>query len=365
MKRKLRQSVLGAACSFLLLSFGESQATEEKARELLSKFRAERDAWITQVQACESVEQMRALEKLAPDPDIFGRNLLGQIDGSWAQPWFLDYATPLIELAPAYAVTPLREGGALTPLSVIREQAEKFHFTSPKIGPLALVLVRDTGPKTRVFLEKIESTHPDPAVQGQAALALAILSIERGQGGKTAAFHAQRFDWIRKAITTDAFDMPMGETTVGVVAQQLLFFIENLEQGTIAPDINNWNEDGKAMRLSDFRGEALMMVFWNENMPAVEETLAFMKKVQGQVAGRGGHILGVAAEDAKRVRELRQEGTITWSNWLDSKGKIAKLYQVRAYPACWVVDKTGKIIYRGVPGAFAELALEGQLISEQ
>ena len=53
-----------------------------------------------------------------------------------------------------------------------------------------------------------------------------------------------------------------------------------------------------------------------------------------------------------------KEGSVTWKNWLDEDGKIAKLYQVTNYPACWVLDAEGKVQFNGVPGAFAELTAE-------
>ena len=191
--------------------------------------------------------------------------------------WFLDYAPTLLLLAPDYSVKSIGKGGGRTPLEPIRESADRFHFESSKIGPLCLALVIDSGPKNRAFIEKVEATHPDKKVQGQAAMALAILSRELGDGGNVAQFKEQRLNWVKKAIIQSA-DVPVGQSTVGEMAKGFLFEVTNLEKGMQAPDILGWNVEEQAMRLSDSRGKPVMIVFWHSRMEAAEETMTFLAK---------------------------------------------------------------------------------------
>ncbi len=316
--------------------------------------------WIEKVKAASSIEERRNLWDSAPDSEALGRRLLREIDGSWDKKWFLDVAPKLLELAPAYSVKPVPNMPSKTPLSVIRDSAERYHFQSEKIGALAIALTVDNGPKTRKFLEKIESQHPSLAVQGQAAMALAILSREMGDGGNVAQFKKQRLDWIRKA-TIHAIDIEVGGQTIGQMAKDFLFAITKLDKGMIAPDILGWNIEGDAMRLSDYRGKPVMIVFWHSRMRAAEQTLAFLRKVQGRLGSKGLVVMGVAFEGKDSLRSLVKDGTVTWQNWLDDEGKIGRTYQVADYPAMWVLDGEGKVAFNGVPGAFAELTAEALL----
>ncbi|MBK1834222.1 peroxiredoxin family protein [Roseibacillus ishigakijimensis] len=344
--------------TFLLFPLPSLLADEAGAKKVVADYEREVAAWVAKVNAAPDVEARRQLWKVGPNPDAFGQDLLRQLDGSWNQDWFLDYAPKLLELAPAYSVKPVPTAPDKTPLSVVRSAAERFHFESPKIGALCLALVVDNGPKTRKFLEKVELTHPDKEVQGVAAFALVLLSREMGGGDLEA--NKQRMERIRKAVIQSAH-VKVGQTTIGEMVERFLFATMNLEKGMKAPDILGWNVAGDAMRLKDYRGQPVMIVFWHTRMEAADETMAFLRKVTEQQSSQGAAILGVASESPEQLRHLIKDGTVTWENWLDEKGEIAELYQVARYPACWVLDKQGKIQHRGVPGPFAELTLEALL----
>ncbi len=332
-------------------------ADEAGAKRVVETYEREVSAWVEKVNAAPGVEARRMLWQTAPNPDEFGEKLLRQLDGAWNQDWFLDYAPKLLGLAPAYSVKPVSNNSSKTPLSVVRDSAEKFHFESSKIGDLSLALVIDSGPKTRQFLEKVDKIHPDKRVQGQAAMALALLSREMGAGEHFAGFQKQRLGWIRKAVI-NAADVKVGQTTVGKMAEDFLFSITHLEKGMEAPDILGWNVGEQAMRLSDLRGKPVMIVFWHSRMKASKETIAFLRKVEERLGPRGLEVLGVASETRTSLREMVKDEEVTWENWLDDKGKIAQLYLVTDYPACWVLDEKGKVAFKGVPGPFAELTAE-------
>lgn len=353
------KSVYALIGLFALFAFGASAllADEAGAQRKVAEYERERSAWIARLNATEGVEARRALWANAPLVDEFGEELLRELDGSWDKSWFLDYAPQLLRLAPNYSIRPIAPGSSRTPLSVIRDSAERFHFESPKIGFLCMTLTIDSGPKTRVFLEKVEKTHPDRKVQGQAAMALALLSRQLGDGGDVAEFKAQRLRWVRKAII-EAEEVQLGEVRIGQIAEDFLFAITNLDKGMEAPDILGRMVDERALRLADYRGKPVMIVFWHSRMEAFEKTMAFLRKVESRLGPRGLVVLGVAAEGRPVMRRLMQDGTVTWQNWLDEDGKLAKLYQVNKYPACWVLDAEGKVEINGVPGSFAELTAE-------
>ena len=334
-----------------------SQADEAGAKRVVADYERAVSVWIANLDASPNLEARRALWSEAPDSDKFGADLLGQLDGAWNKDWFLDYAPSLLSLAPDYSVRALGNGAGKTPLAAIRESADRFHFASSKIGPLCLALVIDNGPKNRAFIEKVEATHPDKKVQGQAAMALAILSKGLGDGGNVARFKEQRLNWVKKAII-QSNDVPAGQTTVGKMAEDFLFGVMNLEKGMQAPDILGWNIQEQAMRLRDFKGKPVMVVFWHTRMQAAEETMTFLRKVEERLGKRGLVVLGVASENRESLRAMVKDGSVTWQNWLDEEGKIAKLYQIKNYPSCWVLDGEGKVQFEGVPGAFAELTAE-------
>ena len=188
-------------------------------------------------------------------------------------------------------------------------------------------------------------------------MALAMLSRKMGNGGNVPQFKEQRIKWLRKAII-NAKHVKCGQGDIGDLAQDFLFAITNLDKGMTAPDVLGWNVEEQAMRLSDFRGRPVMIVFWHTRMPAADESMAFLRKVEERLGKRGLVIVGVASENREPLRELVKDGSVTWKNWIDNEGKIAKLYQVTNYPSCWVLNAEGLVEYNGPPGAFAELSAE-------
>lgn len=342
----------------LVIGFAQAiLAGEARAAEVLKDYEREAAAFQRQLEAAPDIDAQRRVWAAAPSSDAFGRKLFNELNGSWNQPWFLDYAPALLEKAPAYSIKLVEGAQTRTPLNLIREASEKFHFADERIGRVALSLTIDTGPKTRAFLEKIEATHPSKKVQGQAAMALALLSRELGDGGGVAQFKAQRLDWVRKAII-ESNDVAYNGTTVGKLAEDFLFEIMKLEKGMQAPDLLGWNISREAMRLSDFEGKPVVVVFWHSRMEAAEETLAFMRKLEARLGPKGVAVLGVAAESSLVLREMVKSGNVTWRNWVDDQGKLSAEYRVRSFPSAWVLDGERKVQYRGVPGAFVELTAE-------
>ncbi|MEM9081078.1 MAG: TlpA disulfide reductase family protein [Verrucomicrobiota bacterium] len=327
------------------------------AEQVVVGFEARMEAWASQVKGARTVEERRALWESVPDAREFGEKLLREIDGSWDQEWVLDYTYRLLDYAPVYSMQPVDGRGGRTPLGVIRDSANKFLFQSDKLGPLMVALTLDPGPKTREFLERVERSHPNRRVQGYAALGLAMLMEEMGEGGGIAA---RRLQLIRKAVIESA-DARVGKRTVGEVAKGLLKTITELEKGMTPPDLLGWNVKGEAMRLSDFRGKPVVLVFWHTRMRGAEETLNYLKKIEGRLGVKGVQVLGVANESVGALREMVKDGTVTWKNFVDEKGELAKEYQLRSYPAAWVLDKSGKVQYKGVPGSFLDLTAEALL----
>lgn len=336
------------------------QADEADAKQVLADYRARVADWTRQVQQAASPGERQALWARQPDSNAFGEKLLRELDGSWDQEWILDYGPALFKLAPGYATTPLGGAGTKTPLSALREAAERFHQGSSKLGPFAMAITVDNGPKTRAFLEKVESGHPDPAVQGQAAMALALISRDLGDGGNVAAFKKRRMELVRKAAQKSGH-LTVGEVPMAEIIKDFLFAITHLNKGMEAPDLLGRDVSGEALRLRDYRGKVVMLVFWHAGMETAQETAAFLTKVEATLGPKGLAVLGVARETPQSLRQLVKDGEVTWTNWVDGSGTMAELYQVDRYPSAIVLDREGIIQYTGVPGAFAELTAQALL----
>lgn len=156
-------------------------------------------------------------------------------------------------------------------------------------------------------------------------------------------------------------------STLGQVAEARLDDWHNLAVGKTAPEIQGVDLDGKPLKLSDYRGKVVAVVFWEtgcgpciQEMPREKELLARMK-------GRPFAMLGVNtdADDAAARKVVESQG-VTWPNWKDGEppGPIASLYHVQGYPTVYVLDAEGKIRAKNARGSALDELVEN-LVAEQ
>jgi hypothetical protein len=165
------------------------------------------------------------------------------------------------------------------------------HVRSEKLGPIAqrmsYGLRREYGTLLRAVLEK----NPDREVRGTACLALAQFSnslllkldilADRPElaGRYERLLGKEHFDELRRQdraragkevealfekAAAEYDDVKLHDGTVGAKARSELHEIRRLAAGRPAPEIEGVDQDGKRFRLSDYRGKAVLLDFWQE-----------------------------------------------------------------------------------------------------
>lgn len=152
------------------------------------------------------------------------------------------------------------------------------------------------------------------------------------------------------------------EKTLGQVAGEALDEINNLGVGSIAPEIDGVDIEGKPLKLSDYRGKFVALVFWGSWCGPCMREVPYEKKLLERLKDKPFAILGVNCADEKDValKTMKDEG-ITWPNWYDwtdTNGPINSRYHVRSYPTVVVIDPHGKIALKGIPASFLDEYLD-------
>ncbi|WP_164668852.1 peroxiredoxin family protein [Virgibacillus doumboii] len=116
--------------------------------------------------------------------------------------------------------------------------------------------------------------------------------------------------------------------------------------GQIAPDFKLKTIEGKTMRLSDFRGECVIVNFWATWCPPCRAEIPDFQKLYDN---KDVEILAVNltnTENSKSdVREFVKEYDMTFPVLMDVESNVAETYQVRAYPTSYMIDSSGHIQY--------------------
>lgn len=115
-------------------------------------------------------------------------------------------------------------------------------------------------------------------------------------------------------------------------------------EGQQAPDFALKSSSGANLRLSEYRGDVVMINFWatwcgpcRQEMPLLDELYARYQRV-------GFNLLGVNIDDdSRRAMKMIDELGVSFPVLFDSRKEVSKLYEVEAMPVTVLVDREGRI----------------------
>ncbi len=113
-----------------------------------------------------------------------------------------------------------------------------------------------------------------------------------------------------------------------------------------APEFALKAMDGKTVRLSDYKGQVVMINFWaswcgpcREEMPILEDMYNTYKKA-------GFVLLGVTIDErVSDAKNFLDKSPVSFPVLLDTKGKVADLYNNRAMPSSYFIDRKGNLAH--------------------
>lgn len=118
--------------------------------------------------------------------------------------------------------------------------------------------------------------------------------------------------------------------------------------GEIAPEIKGKDIDGKPLKLTDYRGKVVVLVFWGSWCGPCMAMTPRERSLVKWLKGKPFALLGVDNEDSRdhaRAAMVREQ--MTWPCWFDGfNGPIRQRWNVRAWPTVYVIDPKGKIRYK-------------------
>jgi peroxiredoxin len=102
-----------------------------------------------------------------------------------------------------------------------------------------------------------------------------------------------------------------------------------IEPGTPAPHFELRDQDGKKVRLSDFRGRKLVLVFYPADFsPVCTDQLSIYQEVLPQIREQGAELVGVTVDSAWAHKAFREKLGIDIPLLADfhPKGEVTRAY---------------------------------------
>jgi len=117
-------------------------------------------------------------------------------------------------------------------------------------------------------------------------------------------------------------------------------------EGRSAPDFALKSSTGENLRLSEYRGEVVMVNFWatwcgpcRQEMPLLDELYQRYERV-------GFNLLGVNIDDdSRKAMKMIEELGVNFPVLFDSRKEVSKLYEVEAMPVTVLIDREGNVRY--------------------
>jgi peroxiredoxin len=222
------------------------------------------------------------------------------------------------------------------------------HIQSPEMGRLIEVLERMRPACTSNLLQSVLNHNPDAKLRGKACMALAELRKEAASYGtnKLATAEAEK---LYERVIAEFGQLPSERGyTFAELAKPLLAEIRQLWIGKSAPAISGQDLDGHSMKLSDYRGKVVVLLFWYSKFDIGESHN--YRRLVGQMKGKPFALLGIYTDrDGEEAKAVAEEQGMNWPSFQDGRdGPICNDYHINAFPTIFVLDRKGVIRYRGL-----------------
>lgn len=136
------------------------------------------------------------------------------------------------------------------------------------------------------------------------------------------------------------------------------------QQGFIAPDFALKTLQGETVKLSDLRGQAVLVNLWATWCPPCREEMQTIETVYQEYKGQEFTVLAVNMtyqDDASAIAPFIDKQRLTFPILLDETSAAATAYQLRSLPSSYFIRRDGIINEVVIGGPMSEALLRTRI----
>lgn len=125
--------------------------------------------------------------------------------------------------------------------------------------------------------------------------------------------------------------------------------------GENAPDFTLKDGDGNIWKLSEHRGEIVVMLFYpGDSTPICTKQLCSVRDHWSEYQSTGAEVVGISTDSANSHKGFAEKNELPLTLLSDEKGEVVEKYDVKSWlpnrsaRAVVIIDKNGKIAYHKV-----------------
>ena len=112
-----------------------------------------------------------------------------------------------------------------------------------------------------------------------------------------------------------------------------------------AADFTLKDLDGRNVRLSDYKGQTILLYFMTTWCPECRTTMPKLKEIYSLYNAKGLVLLNInVMESREKASAFSKKYSLPFPTLLDGEGKVYKSYSVVGVPLTALIDRNGRII---------------------
>ncbi len=135
--------------------------------------------------------------------------------------------------------------------------------------------------------------------------------------------------------------------TLTIISLTILLMIPQTQASQVsgkAPNFTLKSRSGKNLKLSEFRGQVVMINFWASWCAPCRQEMPLLEKIYKKYKRLGFTLLGVNVEqDTSAAKNYLKNVRVSFPILFDNTNKTSKLYKVSAMPTTVIIDRNGNM----------------------
>jgi thiol-disulfide isomerase/thioredoxin len=119
-----------------------------------------------------------------------------------------------------------------------------------------------------------------------------------------------------------------------------------ITRSTVAPDFSLESLEGKTMRLSDFRGKAVLLNFWATWCGPCKIEMPWFVELQQKYGSQGLQVVGVAMDDASKedIAKFAKDMGVNYPVLIGKEAVGDSYGGIAALPETFFIGRDGKVV---------------------
>jgi peroxiredoxin len=116
--------------------------------------------------------------------------------------------------------------------------------------------------------------------------------------------------------------------------------------GVVAPDFALKSDSGRNVRLSELRGQVVLVNFWASWCSPCRQELPLLNKIFTRYRAAGFTLLAISVDDDRKNAEaMLKRLELHFPTLFDGNKNVVRLYGVDTMPATLLIDRDGRVRY--------------------